>query len=71
MNIEDPQASVIVLLILYMVVKDVVTPMVRKLAGTKNDNDNTSIKVLETKFDNMKEDISEIKKTLTTLLTKG
>lgn len=71
MNVEDLQANVIVLLILYMVVKDVVTPMVRKLTGIKNDNDKTSIKVLETKFDNMKEDISEIKKTLTTLLTKG
>ncbi len=71
MNIEDPQANVIVLLILYMVVKDVVSPMVRKITGTKNHSHRTSIKILETKFDNMKEDISEIKKTLTTLLTKG
>ena len=71
MNVEDLQANVIILLILYMVVKDVVTPMVRKLTGGKDENDRTSIKVLETKFDNMKEDISEIKQFINTLVAKG
>lgn len=71
MNVEDLQGNVIILLILYMVVKDVVTPMVRKLTGEKDENDRTSIKVLEAKFDNMKEDISEIKQIISTFAIKG
>jgi len=69
-NIEDLPGNGLALLILYLIVKDVLAPMVRKMTGAKNDNDQTSIKVLEAKFDNMKEDITEIKQTLTTLLTR-
>lgn len=70
MSVENLPPSVIGMLIIYLIVKDVVTPMIRKLTGAKNDSEQTSIKVLETKFDNMKEDITEIKQTLSTLLTR-
>jgi len=71
MTVDDPKAIVIVLLILYMTIKDVVGPLVKRITGQNGDDvSNTinslaiAIKVLETKVDHLSDGFSEMRETI-------
>lgn len=61
---EDTPTNVMLIIIIYMIIRDVVGPTMKKMIGTKDNDVDVSIKVIEIRLDHMEKTLSEIKEQL-------